>query len=397
MDACRVTQEKSLENKMKIGILTQPLVNNYGGLLQAWALQQTFSNLGHQAIIVDRHSIRRKDLIWLRRIASILKTKLYILLGREKRRINLSEDQTNHIRKNIIPFIESRYLGVSPQIYTNKALRQYVESENFDAFVVGSDQVWRPCYSPSIGNYFLDFLSPESSGKRIAYAASFGVDYWEYTESQTKKLSELAKRFDLITVRESSGVKLVKDYLNSVATHVLDPTMLLEKEDYLSLIDEPTVGLHNSDGKLFCYVLDQNAKLQNIIKRVEKEANIKAYYCNAQRNAITKEDIEHLDECIFPPVEQWLKSFWDAEMVVTDSFHGTVFSIIFNKPFWVVANEGRGAARFTSLLRLFGLEDRLVSTAGKVNWEEPIDWGRVNAVRLQRATESLELLNTALK
>lgn len=382
---------------MKIGILTQPLVNNYGGLLQAWALQRTLNQMGHQAIIIDRHSVRRKDLILPRRIASIIKTELYILLGREKRRVNLSEYQTNHIRKNIIPFIEERYLGISTQLYTNKVLRQYVDKENFDAFVVGSDQVWRPCYSPSIGNYFLDFLPAESRAKRIAYAASFGVDNWEYTAKQTEVFRSLAQKFNLITVRESSGVKLVEEHLNCKATHVLDPTMLISKEDYIGLINEPTVNLRKSAGKLFCYVLDQNPELQNIINRVEKETKRKAYYCNAPRKAITSDDVKHLDECVFPPVEQWLKSFQDAEMVVTDSFHGTVFSIIFNKPFWVVTNKERGESRFISLLKLFGLSNRIIRDVSGVNWKEPIDWDTVNEKRMNLTRASKDLLFTALK
>lgn len=382
---------------MKIGILTQPLVNNYGGLLQAWALQRTLNQMGHQVIIIDRHSVRRKDLILPRRIASIIKTELYILLGREKRRVNLSEYQTNNIRKNIIPFIEERYLGISPQLYTNKALRQYVDKENFDAFVVGSDQVWRPCYSPSIGNYFLDFLPAESRAKRIAYAASFGVDNWEYTAKQTEVFRSLAQKFNLITVRESSGVKLVEEHLNCKATHVLDPTMLISKEDYIGLINEPTVNLRKSAGKLFCYVLDQNPELQNIINRVEKETKRKAYYCNAPRKAITSDDVKHLDECVFPPVEQWLKSFQDAEMVVTDSFHGTVFSIIFNKPFWVVTNKERGESRFISLLKLFGLSNRIIRDVSGVNWKESIDWDTVNEKRMNLTRASKNLLLTALE
>lgn len=381
---------------MKIGILTQPLINNYGGLLQAWALQQTLHRMGHQAIIIDRHSARRKDLLWPRRIASMLKTELYILLGQRMRRVNLSEYQTNHIRKNIIPFIKGRYLGISPILYTDKELRLFVDKEKFDAFVVGSDQVWRPCYSPSIGNYYLNFLPEESKAKRIAYAASFGVDNWEYTPKQTEVFRNLAQKFNLITVREFSGVELVKGHLNCKATHVLDPTMLLNKEDYLYLINNPTVPIYASEGNLFCYVLDQKPELQNIINRAESETGLKTYYCNASRKAVASEDLKHLDECIFPPVEQWLKSFLDAEMVITDSFHGTVFSIIFNKPFWVVTNKARGESRFTSLLQLFSLSNRIVQDVSDVNWEELIDWPIVNEKRKNLAQMSKGLLLSSL-
>lgn len=382
---------------MKIGILTQPLRTNYGGLLQAWALQKVLTVGGHECIIINREFTRFKDLSIPFRVFTQLKNELNILLGREKRRVNLSDNQSNYIRKNIIPFIETRYSGQSPKIYTNKELRQYVDENKFDAFVVGSDQVWRPLYSPSIGNYFIDFIAPESKVKRIAYAASFGVDNWEFTDKQTEAFRNLAEKFNLITVRESSGVKLVEEYLDCKAMHVLDPTMLLSRENYTDLINSSTVPLHKSDGKLFCYVLDQNPNLQNIIKRVEKENNLKAYYCNALRKAITQDDIKHLDECLFPPVEQWLKSFQDAEMVVTDSFHGTVFSIIFNKPFWVVTNKERGESRFTSLLQLFGLSNRVITDASIVNWEEPIDWTYVNTKRMSLAIMSKDLLYKALK
>ncbi len=382
---------------MKIGILTQPLINNYGGLMQAWALQRALNQMGHQAIIIDRHSTRRKDLLWPRRIASTLKSELNIFFRREKRRIILSEEQNDYIRKNIIPFIKNRYLGISTQLYTNKALSQYVNNENFDAFVVGSDQVWRPCYSPSIGNYFLDFLNTESNAKRIAYAASFGVDNWEYTKKQTEFVRPLAQKFDLITVRELSGVKLVENYLKCKATHVLDPTMLHDKNDYLNLVNEPSVPLHKLEGELFCYVLDKKNELENIINRAENETGFKPYYCNASRKVITHNDVEHLDECVFPPIEQWIKSFYDAKMVITDSFHGTVFSIIFNKPFWVVTNKERGETRFTSLLGIFGLENRIVNEKSNTDWMTPIDWEKVNIKRHQCAKVSKQLLINALK
>lgn len=382
---------------MKIGILTQPLRTNYGGLIQAWALQKVLTEAGHQCIIVNREFTRLKDLNLPHRIAASLKTELYILLGRERRRIKLSDSQTAQIRKNTEPFIRGRYRGISPLIYTKKALSKYTAAESFDAYVVGSDQVWRPWMSPAIGNYFLDFLPKNSTARRIAYAASFGVDNWEFSDKQTATCRELARKFDFITVRESSGVKLVEDYLKCKATHVLDPTMLLDKEDYLRLVETPTVPLHQSDGKLFCYVLDQKPELQEVIGRAAQETGLKAYFCNASRKALTPDDVEHLDECVFPPVEQWLKSFADAEMVLTDSFHGTVFSIIFNKPFWVVTNKERGESRFISLLRQFGLSNRVIGDAATVDWNEPIDWAAVNAKRQALAGASKELLLSALE
>lgn len=377
---------------MKLGILTQQLRNNYGGLLQAWALQKVLAEEGHSVTIINREPCRLKDMNFFRRVASILKGELYVTLGREKRRYTLPPSEDNYVRQNIIPFVENRYGRISPTIYTGKELRRYVEQEKFDGFVVGSDQVWRPCYSPSIGNYYLDFLPNESGMKRIAYAASFGVDNWEYNPSDTKKCAQLAKKFDLITVRESSGVDLVRKYFNSTAIHVADPTLLLDRDDYDSLVDGSTVQLRTSDGHLFSYVLDGKSELDSAIMNCSAATGYKPYYCNAKRKYNSPEDLRHLDECIFPAVEQWLKSFQDADMIITDSFHGTVFSIIYNKPFWVILNNSRGAARFHSLLDKFGLANRIVNQSKNIDWKEPIDWSAINMRRKEFADYSKELL-----
>ncbi len=381
---------------MKLAILTQPLRDNYGGLLQAWALQKTLIELGHDCIIINREFIRPEDLPLLHRLIAKAKLAINILIGRQSRQVELSTEQIASVRANILQFLTNRYQRISPTIYTKSSLQEYVVEENFDGFIVGSDQVWRPLYSPSIGNYYLDFLPPDSKAKRIAYAASFGVDTWEYTSKQTKKCATLAHRFDLITVRESSGVNLVKEYLNATAVHVSDPTMLLSREAYENLINKPSVPIENSSGQLFCYVLDSSVGLSSAIQACAKAMNYKTYYCNALRKIESAEDLQHLEECVFPPVEQWLKSFHDAEMVITDSFHGTVFSIIFNRPFWVITNKARGESRFTSLLETFGLNNRIVRDLSKVNWNEPIDWNTVNKLRREFADKSREYLANIL-
>ena len=381
---------------MKLGILTQPLRNNYGGLMQAWALQKVLTEAGNEVIIINREYRRLKDMNLIRRTASIVKRELSIALGREKRHHQPTDSQELYIRKSIIPFIENRYQVISPTLYTEKNLRRYVEREKFDGFVVGSDQVWRPCYSPAICNYFLDFLPQISEVKRIAYAASFGVNNWEFSPIETKKSAELAKKFDFIGVRESSGIGLCRKYLDVSAKHVADPTLLIDRNYYDALIDNPSVSLSPSNGQLFCYVLDSAKEVKDVINACSSSLGYTPYYCNSRRKITNPDDLKHLDECTFPPVEQWLKSFRDAEMVITDSFHGTVFSIIYNKPFWVVLNNSRGAARFHSLLDKFGLTHRIVDSSNNVNWHESIDWQLVNAIREEFADFSKFLLFSAL-
>ena len=205
-----------------------------------------------------------------------------------------------------------------------------------EAIIVGSDQVWRPKYNYRIEDMFLKFAE-KLPVRRIAYAASFGVDNWEYTSKQTFECAALAKKFDAISVREESGVKLCKEHLGVDATWVLDPTLLLTKEDYESICRDTPVC---NEKYIAVYVLDEN---ENVTATYEKES--------AARGLVVKKF--HADSESTLTVPEWLAMFRDASFVVTDSFHGTVFSIICGKEFKCIYNEGRGAARFESLLNLY--------------------------------------------
>lgn len=383
---------------MKIGILTQPLHCNYGGLLQAWALQMVLTELGHEVVIINREfenqNCHRSSVL---EFLSWVKNELYIALGKRKRYIPVSERIKATAEQFVNSFKNQRYSSLSPALYSDRDFRNYISDSHFDAFVVGSDQVWRPMYSPRLMTYFLDFVKDDSQVKKIAYAASFGVDYWELSSSQTKEAAHLASHFDLITLREDSGVKLVNEFLHCNAYQVLDPTMLLDRDDYMSLVYNPTSPLKDSEGQIFCYVLDKVDDMQVAIDTCSSRTGMRPYYCNSEIPLWRMERYDQIEKCIIPSIEQWLKSFIDAEIVITDSFHGAVFSIIFNKPFWIVVNKKRGSARFHSLLRLFCLENRIVSNPFNTDWTVPIDWYFVNTHRSSLRTYSLALLSKALE
>ena len=226
----------------------------------------------------------------------------------------------------------SKYIKTSSRCYKYKAK----DLDGCDIVIVGSDQVWRPKYNYIIEDMYLKFAEGLSI-KRIAFAASFGVDNWEYTPKQTRECSKLAKKFDAISVREESGVKLCREHLGVDATLVLDPTLLLTKEDYLPICEEVPVC---SEKYLAVYVLDENAE---VAATYENEA--------AARGLTVKKF--HADSNSTLTVPEWLAMFRDASYVVTDSFHGTVFSIIFGKDFKCIYNKSRGSARFESLLKLY--------------------------------------------
>lgn len=377
---------------MKIGILTQPLHNSPGGILQAFALQTILARLGHEAWIVRRDVNRFSWKWWMRRQISCVLNKLK---GKEGTPY-LNRMQWNEVNKNTHFFID-KYLNPKTAILpTNRMLKREIKHKKFDAYIVGSDQVWRPSYSPKITNYFLDFLGKADNAKRIAYAASFGVDTWEFSKRQTKKCRDLIRLFHLISVREKSGIALCENYFDVKATQVLDPTLLLSKEDYEELLHRENEKTYC--GELLCFILDQTREKEDIIRQCALKTKFTPFYV-MPKLSLTNRNLKNLKDCVFPSITYWLKGFVDAKFVVTDSFHGTVFAIIFNKPFVVIGNESRGISRIQSLLEIFNLQDRFVGLEEDIAQMRlfDIDWEKVNGIRQKMKDESLQYLIKALK
>lgn len=341
---------------MKIGIVTLPFIWNYGGILQTYALQSALQKLGHEAITVNRNStnfmpLKMKILSFSKRfvLRYFFQKKVAVRIWPIKKEIQKLRQFTDEfIRENV---------NVTDFLHSENEYSK-LEKYNFDAYVCGSDQVWRPRYSPIIENHFLNFLPENSTAKRIAFAASFGVDEWEYNKSQTENCAKLAKKFNAISVREDSGVELCKKYLGVDAEHMLDPTLLISKEEYVGLIEQDKST--NLGRTLLNYVLDLSPQKKTIVDSVAKNLGLNAV-STMPKSDFLKVGKRGLEDCIFPPVTNWIKGFMYADFVITDSFHGTAFSIIFNKPFIAIGNEKRGITRFNSLLNVLGLQDRLIT------------------------------------
>ena len=372
---------------MKIGIITLPLHNNYGGILQAYALQKVLQSLGHDAIIIDRSRFTK--------LSRLTRLKYYFKNLFQKIFVNPSivvccDNKENYEAKVMATHTYPFLLKYLKRLEADPFFSDILPS-SFDAFVVGSDQVWRPKYFGAISCAFLHFAK-KWSVKRLSYAASFGTDEWEYTEDQTNLCRELIKKFDAVSVREGSAIKLCKENFGVDALHVLDPTMLLNVADYIKLFTDTKTP--QSMGTLMCYVLNQNEDKQKVISFVEHTLNISAFSVNSKYEDPTAP----LEERIQPPVETWLRGFYDAEFVITDSFHACVFSILFEKPFIVYGNKERGLARFYSLLSIFGLENRLITNsedAQKV-MTEFVDWNAVNNKKKEWQEKSLNFLKNNL-
>ncbi len=383
---------------MKIGILTQPLHTNYGGLLQNYALQQVLRGMGHEVETIDHGFTIKASL--LRQNLSKIKGRLLHILS--PNRYSLARYIPNAQEQAIIRaktnFFIDKYIARTMTLHSTEEFDDIAQSNKYDAYVVGSDQCWRPRYNGSfLLEMFLRFAGNQTNVKRVAYAVSFGISEWEFSLEQTGRCAALARKFDFISVREKSGVELCKEYLGVEATHVLDPTMLLDKEDYIKLVEcenEP-----QSPGTLFHYILDPSNEKKTLIDMVSESIGLKPFSVMPKYQAEnrTKEDVKkRIEDCVFPSVTSWLRAFMDAEMVIVDSFHGAVFSIIFNKPFWVLSNPGRGNARFESLLEMYGLEDRMITSGDAIDWTKSIDWDRVNKIRKKEQTRCIDLLRTKL-
>lgn len=371
---------------MRIAILTLPLNTNYGGILQAYALQTVLERMGHEVCLVEKRRkpvtlpLWKAPLVYGKRILKNVTGRPFPLFYEQK--VNREEPI---VRQNTDKFI-SRYIK-------RRIVGDFSEinESDYDAFVVGSDQIWRPKYfNDRIERAYLDFTEGWNI-KRIAYAASFGTDDWEYTPGQAERCGRLLRLFDAVSVRESSAVGLCREHFGIEAKHMLDPTMLLEKEDYIRLFEN--ANMPKSNGTLLNYILDDTPEKTALTDRIAKERGLVPFRVNSK----VEDCLAPLSERIQPPVEQWLRGFYDAEFVVTDSFHACVFSILFNKPFLVVGNQKRGLSRFVSLLGMFGLEDRLVTDINNVLFSKVIDYMPINNILNELKQKSIQLFNANIR
>lgn len=334
---------------MKIGILTLPLHINYGGILQAWALQTVLSRMNHDVSVFgirpeSPHSYYTLPFVWLlrliRRIQGVSNVPIFSEI--KNRRVH------NRLYGDIKTFISSR---VNTKII--KGLNAIPEN-SYDAIVVGSDQIWRREYISYLWrskNPAEAFLSSFNCRKadRIAYAASLGVDFWDFSDCDTINIKEALSRFKAVSLREISAGNVLEQATGISASFVIDPTMLLKSEDYVECL-----GLHvdeTATHHLVSYILDSNSESERLISKIVTSRGLshKELNLNKTGNRLLS-------------VEEWVESIANAEMVITDSYHGCVFSIIFNKPLVFIYNEARGNARFASLIATFGIQNNCLES-----------------------------------
>lgn len=374
---------------MKIGLVIFHFTHSHGSLLQNYALYRILKGMGHDVTVIN-------DSINTITLTYCIKRTLYLLLqkirGKYKGGVFFRKSTPKYLMKNLNPFIEKYFGHDVYRVFDEVDLSDYVSTSGFKALVVGSDQTWRPKFVRSIYYYYLDFAEQLSDIKRVAYVPSLGTDEWEYTNEQRERCGQLIKLFDSVSVREKSSVDVLYKQYGIKARWLLDPTFLLKKEDYESLI----VELNRNKKQLSYSILDIDDKKRLFVKSIARRMSLKLVRINGRE----EEANAPLKERAAPSISQWLSGFRDAEFVIADSFHATVFAIIFNVPFLTIANKRRGLARFESLLSYFGLNDRLVTEIENVDYRilyNPIDWDTINKKIEQKRTEGINFLKDSLQ
>lgn len=367
---------------MKIAIITLPLHTNYGGLLQAYALKAALESLGNEVTVVDLKD-KMPLPVWYkapfiyasRMLKKMFKPSSGVEVFRElnfRRELPLRSSKTRTFVDGLI----------SPRVVSSYSDLKVGE---YEGYVVGSDQVWRPRYFGRIEDAFLKFTD-DWPVKRVAYAASFGTDQLEYEYETLDSCSRLLAGFDAVSVREDVAVGMCEEWFGyEGAVHVLDPVMLLGADVYSAL--GAVAVEHPCKGKIMTYFLDSSHEKECVVD----------YIAGITGKEVVRTSKEH----IVPAVEQWLAGFCDADYVVTDSFHGCVLSILLHKKFVAVGNSLRGMARMSSLMAMFGLDGRLVQGIDPEDdgeyWLSEPDWDAVDAVLEEQRSKSFAFLEAALK
>ena len=342
-----------------IGIITIVKVNNYGAELQAFALQKKIEQLGYSSEIIDY--IYYKN--W--RFHDTKESCPLIPMG-NKARISywIKYRLINFILDKIVPLFHkptSKRLRRFDDFhkYNTRFSRSYRSMQqlyntciDYDIYVVGSDQVWNPAASSSIEPYFLTF-APKNT-KKFSYASSFGVA--TIPSGIQERMATLLGNIDTISVREDSGITLVKQLTGKDALLVVDPTLLLTKEEWNNYMKPyPSMPRHY----VLIYQLSESNVIVDAAMKIGRERNMPVYRICKRSFRVEKNDgvINILDA---GPAE-FLSLIAKADYLVTNSFHGTAFAVNFNIPFYtIVSSKKNNNSRMVSLLKLLDLSDRLV-------------------------------------
>ena len=369
-----------MKNKIKIALVTTQNANNYGAIFQAFALQQVLSRYGYVEVINYNNSHIGVSFDLVR-----VKPTVHGLLGIGKDILRLFPRY--NVIKKFKQFIQQNIVltkSVSMPELQNGELKQY------DVYVAGSDQIWNPacinkdCMIDPI--YFLSF-APKAA-RKISYASSIGG--YKLSSNEKKQFRELLEDFDKISVRERDTQILLQEVLSKDVHHVLDPTLLLSKEEWLE-----GLGIEESVYKekyILLYTVPKVPLIREAVEFFSKKTGLKVVAIDQGLSAGVKVGQQIRDA---GPIE-FLQLFANAEFVITDSFHGTCFALNFELPFLTIS-PGVHSNRVESLLSLVGLQHRIIKCEDDFRkLDIKLDFNGANKNLLKARAESILFLSSTL-
>ena len=352
-------------DKIKINLLTFNSALSYGAVLQTYALINVLEDLNCDVELIDFRAP----------FLPPIPTGLWSL----KTNYNFAR-----IRREILFYkFRKQYLNKKTRsIYSLRGLKKY--KFNADYYIVGSDQVWNPDITKKYAYvYFLDFVK----GKKLSYAASFGKSDWNYNEAFNNDIIRLLDDFHAISVREEESLKILSNLFGKRGTPVLDPTLLLK--DYSVLVSNLILK-----DQISCINVNYNKKIWHITSCLQKEIGLPAFSLDGRKPFKDILPIPYIS------IQNWLRYIAESKFVVTDSFHGVTFCIIFKKQFIAVNTHPGRFIRIRDLLSRLDLSERIVENESEISvavlLAKEIDYSKVNMKLNELSSRSINFLKTSL-
>ncbi len=372
-----------MSNNKKIDVITLHRIVNYGSVLQAYATQYILEKLGHEVEFIDYYPERMHMLGMLKRIKNKSERLKKNIFFRMAARIVMFPSYIRRftVFKNFI----KKHLNLTNKVYkTEEELEKDIPEA--DIYCTGSDQVWNTGWNEKIDDVFFLKFVPENK-RCIAYSASFGKSKLENWEKEETKA--LLQKYSHIAMREKSGVEILENLGIENGIHVLDPTLLLNKEEWKPLISQK----YENKKYIFMYNINRNKKLDSYAKELAKRKKMPLIYVSYNYHECFK--YGHL-KCN-PKVEDFLSLIANAEYVLTDSFHCTAYSINFNKNL-LVAYPEKFSTRLASIVELTGLTNRVIRDYNDFSiCEKEIDYEYANKILNEERKKSIDYLKTAIE
>ena len=379
--------------KRKIGIITFINVNNYGAELQAFALHRAIEKLGHDNEIINypfyKNPNHKKDDLSkpLFHNSKTRKLKDFVLKWIDEYS-RFRYPKIAALRKKNFESFHEKNTKFSPLYPSLGGLRK--ADLPYEIIIAGSDQIWNPNNLSNLEPYFLNFAKP--GVKKISYASSFGVS--TINQKYYPKYKTLINNIDHLSTRELSGVEIIKKVTSRDAVHVVDPTLLLDKNEWTKL----SVDFEMEDPYILLFIFKKSEYVTKLVKKLKKETGYKVVrVCKNEIPLEQDSDIINLRD--LGPSE-FLGVFNKAKMVLTTSFHGTIFSLIFQKPFFTITpNSKDNNSRQESLLSILGLESRLLSEDSALPSlaDFELDFSKVSLILEEEREKSINFLEKSIK